>query len=144
MNNPLTDCQFHIAESLEQDNIYKYLYKHKVNYLCKLSQAKAKVIAFDMYFKTSTEFDQTLAKAMIQAKDRGTDIIVGINDFKRGEAQLANKLKQAVSNFGALCISEEEVKKFPLVIIKQDETLIYSFITQVIEAILIKRSSLWT
>jgi CHASE2 domain-containing sensor protein len=51
-----------------------------------LSQAGAKVVVFDMWFDRDSPDDENLAKAIAQAEERGTVVLMGLNP-QVGEAQ---------------------------------------------------------
>lgn len=46
-----------------------------------LSQAQAKVIAFDLFFEDSSPSDQAFAEAINNATERGTTVVVGVRKF---------------------------------------------------------------
>lgn len=96
----------------------------------KLSQASAKVIAFDMYFEEPTAYDQEFSKAIERARNRRTTIVVGFRKLVNGQPQLIQQLKDIGLKFGLLCIGKKwgTSQVAPLVIMKygQSQTL-YSF-----------------
>lgn len=70
----------------------------------KLSQAGAKVIAFDMFFESSTPHDDELRRAIDRARKRGTHVVVGARSLSGGQPKLVEELRGAVSGWGALCL----------------------------------------
>jgi CHASE2 domain-containing sensor protein len=73
----------------------------------RLSEAGARVIAFDMYFESPTPDDTILVRAMERARQRGTTVIVGVNTLVDGQPKLVPQLRQAVSGWGTLCIGQQ-------------------------------------
>ncbi len=90
----------------------------------KLSQAGAKVIAFDMFFEEQTPYDDEFAAAVRRAQDRHTAVIVGIRNLAEGQAKLTGKLKAANIKWGLLCIGKKwgTSQMAPLVVIKNDNS----------------------
>ncbi len=90
----------------------------------KLSKAGAKVIAFDMYFEEQSEFDDLFIEAIKKARDKGTDVIVGVSELQKNEPKMFKELKEAVSGYGILGINETLLysTKAPLLVIKADGT----------------------
>jgi len=86
----------------------------------KLSKAGAKVIAFDMYFEEQSEFDDLFIDAIKKAKDKGTDVIIGISELQKNEPKMFKGLKEAVSGYGILCINQTLLysTKAPLLVMK--------------------------
>ncbi len=73
----------------------------------RLSEAGAKVIAFDMYFESSTPDDGALARAIERARQRGTAVIVGVNALTNDQPKLLAELQGAVAAWGMLCVGEQ-------------------------------------
>ena len=86
----------------------------------KLSKAGAKVIVFDMYFESdSPEHDDKFSQAIAQARQQGTSVIVGVNQYDEREPVLVKELKSAASGWGAVHIGKRGYAKLsPLVIRK--------------------------
>ena len=96
----------------------------------KLSQAGAKVIAFDMYFEEPTAYDQELSKAIERARNRHTTTVVGFRKLADGQPQLIQQFKDAGSKFGLLCIGKKwgTSQVAPLVVMKYDQNqILHSF-----------------
>jgi len=71
----------------------------------RLSEAGAKVIVFDMSFKEDNpELDGDFSRAIVEAREDGTAVIIGVNRYDGNEPVLANKLKQAASGWGSVQI----------------------------------------
>jgi len=85
----------------------------------KLSEAGAKIIAFDMYFEDKSEFDRDFIKAIEGARDKGTDVIIGVSELQKNEPKMLEELK-AVSKYGILGINETLLysTKAPLLVMK--------------------------
>jgi len=96
----------------------------------KLSQAGAKVIAFDMYFEEPTAYDQAFIKAVEQARSRQTAIVVGFRSLKdNGQPKLIQQFKDAGVKSGLLCIGKKwgTSQVAPLVVIKNKGQALNSF-----------------
>jgi CHASE2 domain-containing sensor protein len=74
----------------------------------RLSSAGAKVVAFDMYFPRSREFDAEFSRAILAAKERGTSVVVGVRDAPERKPALTPVLADAVSDWGLLCVGETQ------------------------------------
>jgi CHASE2 domain-containing sensor protein len=72
----------------------------------RLSEAGAKVIAFDMYFESSTPDDELLRRAIERARQRGAAVIVGVRALSDGQPKLLAELRDAVSTWGMPCIGQ--------------------------------------
>ena len=85
-----------------------------------LSKAGAKVIVFDMYFDSdSPEHDDEFSQAITQARQRGTSVIVGVNEYDEREPVLAKELKSSASGWGAVYIGERGYAKLSPLIIRK-------------------------
>lgn len=86
-----------------------------------LSRAGAKVIVFSIYFEgDSRKVDDEFGQSIIQARHRGTSVIVGVGKYDKGEPALPKELKSAVSGWGSVVIGTRGYAKlFPLVIRKE-------------------------
>ncbi|MBM3225213.1 MAG: TIR domain-containing protein [Candidatus Tectomicrobia bacterium] len=73
----------------------------------RLAEAGARVIAFDMYFESSTADDAALADAIARARQRGTAVVVGIHQLVDSQPKLLPELRQTVSAWGMLCIGQQ-------------------------------------
>lgn len=96
----------------------------------KLSQAGAKVIAFDMYFEEPTAYDQELSKAIERAQNRRTTIVVGFRKLINGQPQLIRQFKDAGLKFGLLCIGKKwgTSQVAPLIVMKYGQNqVLHSF-----------------
>ncbi len=74
----------------------------------RLSSAGAKVIAFDMFFPRSRDFDPEFSRAILAAKERGTSVVVGVRDAPERNPALTPVLADAVSDWGLLCVGETQ------------------------------------
>jgi len=85
-----------------------------------LSRAGAKVIVFDMYFDSdSPEHDDEFSQAITQARQRGTSVIIGVNEYDETGPVLSKQLKSAASGWGAVYFGKRGYAKLsPLVILK--------------------------
>ena len=86
----------------------------------RLSEAGAKVIAFDMYFEEPTAYDYEFVKAVERAQSRRTAIVVGFRKFADGQPQLIQQFKDTGLKFGLLCIGKKwgTSQVAPLVVMK--------------------------
>jgi Predicted transmembrane sensor domain len=74
----------------------------------KLSQAGAKVIAFDMYFEEPTAYDGELSNAIKRAQDRRTTVIAGFRNLAEGQQpKSVRQLSNAGMRLGLLCIGKK-------------------------------------
>lgn len=139
-NTPFSE---HIAiVTIEDDNFDKSWRAKHAALIRKLSEAEAKVIAFDMYFEEPGDFDQTFTQAIQAAKDKNTSVIVGAQTFENNEPKIIADLRLAVSGIGNLCVGEvlpDEVRKIPLTILKKHTEPLSSLSLKVVEAYLEKR-----
>ncbi|MDM8524958.1 CHASE2 domain-containing protein [Desulfococcaceae bacterium HSG8] len=90
--------------------------------IAKLCEAGARIIAFDMYFEDTSDFDEDFVGSVKQAKKHGTDVIIGVSQFLGKKPEEIKKLEEAVSGYGTLCISETLLYsiKAPLLVIKEN------------------------
>lgn len=89
----------------------------------KLSEAGAKVIAFDMNFEESTEYDYEFANSIKRAYDsHNTVVVVGFNRLDDGQPKIVQSLKDAGVKSGFMCIGKEInfARVTPLVIMKDN------------------------
>lgn len=86
----------------------------------RLSEAGAKIIAFDMYFEEPTAYDYEFVKAVERAQSRRTVIVVGFRKFADGQPQLIQQFKDTGLKFGLLCIGKKwgTSQVAPLVVMK--------------------------
>ncbi len=86
----------------------------------KLFKAGAKVIVFDMYFESDNpEHDDEFSQAIAQARQQGTSVVIGVNEYDEREPVLAEELKDAASGWGAVHIGKRGYAKLvPLIIQK--------------------------
>lgn len=91
--------------------------------LDKLSQAGAKVVAFDIAFESLSESDAALRDAMIKARERGTSVIVSTRKLQQGEPLMSEELSSAISGWGVPLIGKRlgYARLAPLVIRKETE-----------------------
>jgi CHASE2 domain-containing sensor protein len=73
----------------------------------KLSEAGAKVIAFDMFFEEPGPLDEGFINSVRRARELGTAVIVGFRDLEGREPKLVEGLRGAVSGFGSLCVGRK-------------------------------------
>lgn len=96
----------------------------------KLSQAGAKVIAFDMYFEEPTTYDHEFANAIDQARTHDTTIVVGFHSLISGQPKLIQLFKDVGVISGLLCIGKKwgTSQVAPLVVIREgQQKALYSF-----------------
>jgi hypothetical protein len=72
--------------------------------LDRLSEAGARVVAFDLFFEIPSPHDDELRQAIQRARARGTDVVVGFREALGTEPRLIEALREAVSGVGALCL----------------------------------------
>jgi CHASE2 domain-containing sensor protein len=75
-----------------------------VRVLDRLSEAGARVVAFDLFFEVPSPHDDELRQAIERARERGMDVIVGTRDAVGKEPRLIEAFRGAVSGVGALCL----------------------------------------
>lgn len=92
----------------------------------KLSRARAKVIAFDLFFEDPTPFDTEFAGAIKQASERGTTVVVGYRDLLGDQPKIVQPLRDAGAKPGLLCIGKKSssAQLAPLVVRKEDQRFI--------------------
>jgi CHASE2 domain-containing sensor protein len=73
----------------------------------KLSLVGAKVIVFDMFFDSPSTDDETMASAILRARDRGTEVAVSVNEFVGDKPKLNTVLEKAISSWGIACIGKK-------------------------------------
>lgn len=90
-----------------------------------LSQAGAKVIAFDMHFPEPSRYDDEFVAAIRRARERGTAVIVGVAELAGREPVLIGRLREAVTAWGVLCIGRTlgYARTAPLVIVKDGRVI---------------------
>jgi CHASE2 domain-containing sensor protein len=74
----------------------------------KLSQAGARVVVFDMFFPKPKEFDEDFARAIVAAKERGTSVVIGVDQVPDRRPAIAPALSPAVTGWGLLCVGETQ------------------------------------
>ena len=72
--------------------------------LDRLSEAGARVVAFDLFFETPSPHDDELRQAIQRARERGMDVVVGMRDVSGDGPRLIEAFRGAVSGVGALCL----------------------------------------
>ena len=100
----------------------------------RLSQAGAKVIAFDMYFEEPTVYDGEFANAIERARNRHTMVVVGFRGLVDGQPKLIQSFKDAGVKSGLLCIGKKwgTSQVAPLVIMKDSqEQVLYSLALEI-------------
>lgn len=114
------------------DKFFRGNFSHLIN---GLSTARAKVIVFDMFFEGNSPDDDSFVNAIINARKAGTEVIVGFRKFKDNQPVIFNKLKDAVSGFGTLCVGEilDNVIKSNISIIRNDSATVCSIDLKAIE-----------
>lgn len=74
----------------------------------KLAQAGARVVVFDMFFPKPKEFDEDFSRAIVTAKERGTSVVVGVDEVRDRKPAIAPALSAAVTGWGLLCVGETQ------------------------------------
>ena len=69
-----------------------------------LAAAGAKAIVFDLYFETPGAADAEMAAAIKRARQRGSQVFIGIRKLVAGRAAVVPELGEAASGLGMLCI----------------------------------------
>lgn len=87
----------------------------------KLSQAGARVVVFDLFFPKPKEFDEDFSRAILAARQRGTSVIVGIDQAPDRKPAIAPALAGAVTGWGLLCVGEtqDSAEVVPLLVAKK-------------------------
>ncbi len=70
----------------------------------RLVDAGAKVVVFDLYFETPGAADGEFVAAIERARQRGSQIFVGVNRLQDGQAVVVPGLGAVASGLGMLCI----------------------------------------
>jgi hypothetical protein len=68
-----------------------------------LSRGGARVVAFSMYFPASSPGDTALARAIRDARARGTQVVVGFSDWDGPVPRMAPALREAGPGWGGGC-----------------------------------------
>ena len=69
-----------------------------------LAAAGAKVIVFDLFFETPGAADAELVAAIERARQRGSQVFIGVRRLVAGQAAVVPELGEAASGLGLLCI----------------------------------------
>jgi CHASE2 domain-containing sensor protein len=69
-----------------------------------LAAAGARVIVFDLFFETPGAADAELAAAIERARQRGSQVFIGVRRLVAGRAAVVPELGEAASGLGLLCI----------------------------------------
>lgn len=72
-----------------------------------LSRGGARVVAFAMYFPAPSPGDTALARAIRDARARGTRVVVGFTEWEGALPLAAPALRQAQPDWGALCVGAD-------------------------------------
>ncbi|MDX1408537.1 MAG: CHASE2 domain-containing protein, partial [Saprospiraceae bacterium] len=82
--------------------------KHHAALIDSLSKHRAKVVAFDVYFNEQHTYDDTLAAAIRRAQERGTGVILGIQEMRNNAPRIPPVLRTEIQNgnlhFATLCV----------------------------------------
>lgn len=94
----------------------------------RLVDAKAKVIAFDLYFRKSSSFDDEFRNAVDYASQHGVDVIVGLRNM--ADIGLFSNIYPSLLNVnqvGTLCIGEKQgyANVLPLVSVKAENEKLF-------------------
>ncbi len=69
-----------------------------------LAAAGAKIIVFDLFFETPGAADAELVAAIERARQRGSQVFIGVRRLVAGRVAVVPELGEAVSGLGLLCI----------------------------------------
>ncbi len=69
-----------------------------------LAAAGARVIVFDLFFETPGAADAELVAAIERARQRGSQVFIGVRRLVAGRAAVVPELGEAASGLGLLCI----------------------------------------
>lgn len=85
-----------------------------------LAAAGAKVIVFDLFFETPGAGDAKMAAAIERARQRGSQVYIGVRRLVAGRAAVVPDLGEAASGLGLLCIGRRigYASVAPLVVVK--------------------------
>ncbi|MDB4947741.1 MAG: hypothetical protein JWM27_390, partial [Gemmatimonadetes bacterium] len=72
-----------------------------------LSKAGARVVAFSLYFPAPSPGDTAFARAIRDARRRGTRVVVGFNDWDGPLPRIAPLLRDAGPDWGAVCLGAD-------------------------------------
>jgi CHASE2 domain-containing sensor protein len=77
--------------------------------LDRLSQARAKVVAFDERMRTEQEADAALADAIRRARGRGTEVVLAAGSFDGHAPRLSRAVRDAATTWGVACLGQKWV-----------------------------------
>ncbi|HUF61248.1 MAG TPA: CHASE2 domain-containing protein [Verrucomicrobiales bacterium] len=102
---------------------YAFWRRHHAQVLARLSESGAAVVAFDFFFQRDTAADEDFAEAITEAQGQGTAVLLGARAYGEGKPRIAEKLLEAASGWGALCIDRKlgYAASAPLAIVKRGE-----------------------
>jgi CHASE2 domain-containing sensor protein len=80
-----------------------------------LSAARARVIAFDVFYERGTAADPVLVRAIQDAAGRGTTVVLGARALEGAAPLLAPALRDSPAAWGALCAGRRGVKSVSLI-----------------------------
>ncbi len=89
----------------------------------RLSQAGAKVVAFDLYFEEPTAYDGEFVNAVERAGNRRTQVVVGFRNLGDGQPKLVRSFRDAGVKSGLLCIGKKwgTSQAAPVVVLKEGQ-----------------------
>ncbi|NTV36189.1 MAG: CHAT domain-containing protein, partial [Anaerolineaceae bacterium] len=89
----------------------------------RLSQAGAKVVAFDLYFEELTTYDSEFINAIERARNRRTQVVVGFRSLVDGQPKLVQSFKDAGVKSGLLCMGKKwgTSQVAPVVVLKDGQ-----------------------
>jgi CHASE2 domain-containing sensor protein len=101
-----------------------------------LSQAGTRTIAFAFMFSDPGPYDEEFIQAVRTANQRGTSVVVGMEQTGGFGVTDLDELRQAVSGYGPFCVGKKLglASLAPLMIIKDDGSRVSSFILTAIAA----------
>lgn len=85
----------------------------------RLAEAGARVAALDITFDTTTEHDEALGAAMARARERGTEVVVGVRALDQGRPDVPEPLRAA--SWGAVCAATGARVTLDLLVQKNEE-----------------------
>ena len=96
----------------------------------RLSQAGARVIAFDVYFPEPSDHDAGFARAIREARANGTDVIVGVMErAEDGGLGIPDEIRESANAWGTLCmgLSRQAANVTPL-LARHDEGSVVQYL----------------
>jgi CHASE2 domain-containing sensor protein len=96
------DTERHFNKTYDSDHNWR---PNHVELIRRLAQAKARVIAFDIFFEKPRDGDAEFVEAIRQANAVGTAVVIATSGFEQGVPKMAPGVGEAVSAWGYGCFA---------------------------------------